>query len=229
MPRRVGGEEHHEVAGDRAEPLGARTSRMGEHQPRRILACGHDQAGGERVIEASGTAAAIDAPVEQLGDPLGEHPPAAPDPLAELLRAAPRRHQHEPPGPRIRLHGSEEGGHGIDEKPLRINGLGGMSGHADDLEQRRQGRLLLTLDQREQQPMEVAERVVDDRPGDAGSPGDGLDRDRVEAGLGEDVERGVEQLLAAEFRGESRGARRARTSSRSLAQCDAGCAFRVVM
>ena len=83
-----------------------------------------------------------------------------------------------------------------------------MTGDADDLEQWRQGGLLLTLDQGEQQPLKVAERVVDDGAGHTRPPGDGLDRDRVEAGLGENVERGIEQLLTAEFRGESRGARR---------------------
>ena len=75
-----------------------------------------------------------------------------------------------------------------------------MPADPDDLEQRGQRGPLLTFDQGEHQPLEIAECVVDDGARHARLASDGLDRDRVKPGLGEDVERGVEQLLAPELR-----------------------------
>ena len=179
MLRRRRRQQRHEITRDRAEPVGTEPPRVGEHQPCGVLTGRHDQPGRERVIEAVRAAAALDARIEQLRDPLGEHPPAAPDPLAQLARAAARRHQHQPPGARIRFDRAEEAGDGVDKELLRFDRLVRRGADSDDLEQRRQRGLLLPVDQGEHHSLQVAEHVVHDRAGHAGLPGDRLDGDRV--------------------------------------------------
>ncbi len=77
----------------------------------------------------------------------------------------------------------------------------------DRLRDLREDDLLLALDQRIEQTGQITELRVDDRTRDAGPLGDGIDRERLSALLGEDLEGDVEELLA------SLGRRHARTTA----------------
>ncbi len=213
----IGGNEHQQPLCHRGQAFGREASRVSQHQPGGVLTGGDDEPRGERVIEPEWAPAAGDAPVEQLGDALGDEPAAATDPLAQLGRASRRGHQHESPGARVGPYRAEERADRIGEELLGV-GVAGVA--PDDLQQGRERSHLLAIDEREHQPLQISEHVVDHRPGDTGAGGDGLDGDGIESALGEHVERRVEQLAAADLGGEaaSAGVRGAHRSPETLAR-----------
>jgi hypothetical protein len=120
--------------------------------------------------------------------------------VAQQRRRALGRHQHQPPGVRVVAHGLQVAAQPGQQQRARLpRGQVGRE-EVGELVERAGG---LAQDERLEQPVEVVEVAVDDRPGDAGLARDRLDRHRVEAARGDHRLGDVEELLAALARGQA--------------------------
>ncbi len=121
---------------------------------------------------------------------------------AQLAGTPAGGHEDKSPRPRIGLDRAQEGEDRLHQELLGVD-LPRLA--SDDRQQRSQRRHLLAVDQRQHQPLEVAEQVIDDGAGHAGALRHGLDADRIEAAFGEHVQGGVEELAPPDLRGQTRG------------------------
>ena len=114
------------------------------------------------------------------------------DPLVQQPRRALLRHQHQPPRVGVGADGTQIGG----ERAEQV---------VEVLRKLLQRAQRLAVDERLEQPAQIVEVAVHDRPRDPRPPGDGLDRDGVEAVLDDDRLGRVQQLLAPLLTGHSCG------------------------
>jgi hypothetical protein len=120
--------------------------------------------------------------------------------LAHDVRGPGSGEDDQPPRGRIRGDGLEEGSKALDDQLIGIDGR--LRGH--DLGQQCQRPLLLAPKQCHQKLASVREEVVDHRLGDAGASRDRLHGDPAVSLLGDQVQGGIEKLLAALGRGHPR-------------------------
>ena len=145
-----------------------------QHEPGGLVGVGGHHARRELRVGRAGRG------LRELADDRGA---AGGDPLVQQARRAFLWHQDEPPGVGIGPDRVQVGGERAEQVLVGVREL-------------LQRAPRLALDQRFEQPAEVAEVAVDDRARDAGGAGDGLDRDRVEAIGDDDRLRRVQELLA---------------------------------
>ena len=157
--------------------------RLGEQQPRRLVSHGRQRPRGQLGIGRAGHGA---RELPHHGGATGR------DPLAQQGRRALGWDEHEPPGDGIGLDGPQVSPQRSQQPLARL--VAKLRGHERHELVERARRL--AHHERVEQRGQVVEVAVDDRARDAGAPRHGLDRDRVEAGLGHDGLRRVEQLLA---------------------------------
>ena len=168
--------------------------RVLERQPGELFGERLEDAGGELGVGRGAAWAEGEHGADGGCELVGDRGALAQEALRQRLGRSLGGHQHQAPGRRVRVNRLEEGAQGAEQERA---GVAVAQVARQQVGELGRGALSLAVDERVQEPGEVAEVLVDDRARDPGGARDAVDRDLVEALSAGEALGLVEDLLAA--------------------------------